>query len=160
MKTKKLPLGKGLFAIVDDDTDFYWLNQWRWQCAKINNKLYVFRSRRHNHLGYSNRAYLHRIIMRIEDTRLVVDHIDGNPLNNVKSNLRIVTTTENNRNTSSHKNSTSEYLGVSWDKTKSKWLVRIQGIYVGRFSNEVDAAKAYDKKAKEIFGRFANLNFK
>jgi len=150
--------------VLVDDEDFYWINQWRWQAISIKNKKYVFRSRRNNHLGYTSRAYLHRIVMRTEDKHLIVDHINGNTLDNRKENLRICTKSENNKNTSSHKNSSSIYLGVSYDKLRKKWNAQLKhnGLWklAKRYNTEEEAAKAYDIAAKEHFGEFANLNFK
>lgn len=160
---RELQLTKGEVALVDDD-DFYWLNQWRWHSIAIKGKSYVFRSRKNNHLGLSSRAYLHRIVMRTEDPNLVVDHIDGNPFNNQKCNLRVCTKLENGKNVTSHKGSSSKFLGVSWDKQRKKWSAQLthkgKVVYSQRFESEEDAARAYDSKARVFHGTFANLNFK
>jgi len=82
---------------------------------------------------------------------LVVDHIDNDKLNNKPSNLQITTP---RHNTSKDRVGTSNYTGVSWAKTKNKWVsrIRINGrlIYLGYFINELEASKAYQKKLKEI----------
>lgn len=160
---KLLPLSKGLFAKVDDE-DFYWLNQWRWQSVEIKGKTYAFRSRKNNHLGLSSRAYLHRIIMRVEDPNVLVDHKFGDTLDNQKINLRVCTKTQNNRNITSHKNSSSIYLGVSWDASRNKWqaayMFNGKKVLTKRFDDEVKAAKAYDTAALKYAGEFANLNFR
>lgn len=61
-----------------------------------------------------------------------------------------------------HKNSSSQYKGVSWHTKELIWISRItfnrKEIYIGRFKDEIEAAKAYDEKAKELFGKFAYLN--
>lgn len=92
-----------------------------------------------------------------------IDHIDRNPSNNRFENLRLATAGQNMANTSSRKGSTSKYLGVSWCKKNQKWRSRIckNGVYsyLGNYKCEVKAAKAYDQAAKEIHGKFANLNF-
>lgn len=63
---------------------------------------------------------------------------------------------------SSSSNSSSKYLGVSWDSNKKKWFSSICKNYkiipLGRFDSEKDAALAYNKKAIELHGEFANLN--
>lgn len=93
---------------------------------------------------------------------LIVDHINGNPLDNRKVNLRVVTAQQNSFNTAARKFS-SNYKGVSKRNRRKPWEVNIthdgKDYYLGTFSNEDDAAKAYDKKAKELFGEFARLNF-
>ena len=92
-----------------------------------------------------------------------VDHKDRNCLNNHLSNLRWCTRKENNQNRSKNKNGTSIYKGVSFEKTNNKWRAQIkhngQRIHLGYFTNESDAGKAYDRKASELFGVFAKLNF-
>lgn len=163
MNTKELILSNGISTLVDEE-DFYWLNQWRWHAAKIGNNVYAVRSRRNNHLGLSSRAYLHRIIQRVEDKNLIVDHIDNDGLNNCKINLRTCTTTENKRNITSQKGSSSKYLGVSFDKNRQKWTASLTKLggrkFSKRFDSEIEAAKAYDIAAVKHFGEFANLNFK
>lgn len=105
---------------------------------------------------------LHRYILGLDDKNIQVDHRDGNPLNNRKSNLRICTITENNRNKTSHINSTSKYLGVCYDRHRDKWAACLmynrKKVFNKRFNNEIDAAIAYNNEASKYFGEFANLN--
>jgi hypothetical protein len=93
----------------------------------------------------------------------MLDHIDGNTSNNRLSNLRGATYAENNRNVRSADGSTSEYLGVFWSKSESRWVAAIKPqrrkITLGRFKDECDAARAYDAAARVHFGTFARLNF-
>ena len=93
---------------------------------------------------------------------MVVDHIDHDGLNNCKSNLRIATLSENRRNSRKAKDTSSKYKGVSWHKNNKKWEVKIgfnyKKIHIGYFNNIKEAAEAYNKKAKELFGEFAYLN--
>ena len=92
-----------------------------------------------------------------------VDHIDGDGLNNRRSNLRLCSATENARNRRPVPNCHSRYKGVSWHKRQKKWAVRIgkpkESIYLGSFDDEMEAGVAYDRKAEELFGEFAYLNF-
>ena len=92
-----------------------------------------------------------------------VDHINGNPLDNRKSNLRICTNAENQRNKGVYKNNKSGYKGVHWFKRDKKWQAQIKhnnkSIHIGLYEDKEEAARAYDKKAKELHGNFKNLNF-
>jgi len=93
---------------------------------------------------------------------MVVDHLDGNSLNNRKSNLRVCTVSQNHQNRRWTYGS-SRYKGVWWNKKMKKWVAGItlkrKYIFIGHFADEVAAAKAYDRKAAELFGEFAYLNF-
>lgn len=92
----------------------------------------------------------------------IVDHIDGNRLNNNVSNLRICTPSQNQGNRKLSKNSTSGFKGVCWQKNLKKWQMacRIGGKRVyAWFDDKEDAARAYDKVASEAHGAFAKLNF-
>lgn len=66
------------------------------------------------------------------------------------------------RSNAKHRNKTSQYVGVSWSKDRKCWTAQISYMrkvnVLGRFLNEIDAARAYDKKAKELYGNHAKLN--
>jgi hypothetical protein len=93
----------------------------------------------------------------------MTDHRDGNKLNNCRYNLRECNTSQNAANKKKLDGATSKYKGVSWNKRAGKWEVSIIArgakYYLGKYDNEIDAAKAYDKKAIELFGEFARPNF-
>ena len=106
---------------------------------------------------------VHRLIMKPDDG-LVVDHIDGNGLNNLRENLRVCTNAENSRNARQYKKTASKFKGVSRADSKSKpWKARLKynykEVHIGIFKTQEEAARAYDEKAKELFGEFAHLNF-
>lgn len=107
------------------------------------------------------REYLHRLITNCPK-EYVVDHINRDTLDNRKCNLRICTHKDNMSNRIS-KTGTSKYKGVNWDKNRNKWAVYIRynnkTYNLGRYENEKEAGRTYDKKAKEFFGEFARLNF-
>jgi hypothetical protein len=97
------------------------------------------------------------------ETNLFIDHINHNVLDNRSCNLRMCTNAENRRNSQKPKTNTSGYKGVFYRKTKNDFVAGIsfnkKTKHIGCFLNAIDAAKAYDKKAKELFGEFACLNF-
>jgi hypothetical protein len=106
---------------------------------------------------------LHRFLVDAPEN-LVVDHRNHNTFDNRKENLRICTQKQNNKNRGKVRNKTtsSSYLGVYFDKTTNKYKAAIKAdrktIPLGYFSNEEDAAEAYNKAAIEFHGEFANLN--
>lgn len=93
-----------------------------------------------------------------------VDHINHNPLDNRKSNLRICSHLQNMQNRKKSQRGASVYKGVCRCKRNNTWRAEIQcgydRHYLGTFKTETEAARAYDQKAKELFKEFACLNFK
>ena len=92
--------------------------------------------------------------------KLVVDHIDNNPLNNNLDNLQLIT---NRENSSKDKiGGTSKYIGVSLVRRTNKWKaqIRINGNdkFLGHFDNEIDASKAYQKELKELIKEYKQKN--
>ncbi len=158
MRIIGLPQGK--FAQVDDG-DFEYLNQWKWHTmrgdypVKKEKRVYVD--------GKITRktVYMHVLIMAPTEG-FEVDHIDGNPLNNQRCNLRICTHQENLRNQKLQKHGTSKYKGVFWNTRRGGWHASIcvnkKSKYLGVYTNEAEAAIAYNNAAKDIFGEFAKLN--
>lgn len=152
---RKIPFGHGFYTEVDDDT-YEELSKFKWYGSKRNDGN-IIPARKNKTL-----VFMHRQIIGAKKGE-IVDHIDRNTLNNQISNLRIVTTFQSSCNTKSRKNSTSKFKGVSWNKRRNRWRVVImknqKQIYVGTFTDEVEAAKSYDVAAKNIFGEYAVLNF-
>lgn len=93
----------------------------------------------------------------------LVDHENGDKLDNRRRNLRPATTEQNNANRASVEGSSSRFKGVTWDKSRGKWLAAIttkgRSSTLGRFDNEEKAARVYDVHAKLMHGEFARLNF-
>ncbi len=157
IKLSKKGKYKGIYVAQVDDEDFRYLNQFNYSIAIGKSVMYARRRIIKN--GKPTLISMHNDIMG----RAGVDHKDHNGLNNQKYNLRFCTSQENNMNAKPNRNAVSKYKGVGWHKLVGKWYASIQKdfklITIGWFENEVDAAKAYDLKAKELFGEFAYLNF-
>ena len=114
---------------------------------------------------YFSSAYKQRSLSRYlmgDPSGFVVDHINGNTLDNRRKNLRICTQSENLRNSKKHIKKSSEYKGVSFVKKVQKYRasIRIKGhnFFIGEYKEEKDAALAYNKTALEYFGDYASLN--
>lgn len=141
---------KDIEVLVDD-------NVWH-KCSKIFWRI--------NHDGYitghKNIGMMHRYLIGNVKTGEIVDHINNIRYDNRISNLRIVSSTDNCHNRTKQKNTSSQYIGVSFRKPQQKWHSNIsynhKRYYLGSFENEVDAAIAYNDKAIELYGESANLN--
>lgn len=160
---RKIPLTKGQFAIVDN-IDYEMLAGYKW-CALRKGRTFYAERRYETERGVWKQRHIsmHRQILD-EPAGLCVDHINHNGLDNRRANLRIVTLEQNNWNSRKCRgNFSSQYKGVSWSNRCGKWLAKIvykgKSIYIGYFDDEVSAARAYDAKAKEMFGEYAELNF-
>lgn len=153
---KEIKLRNGEISFVDDE-DYERISAHKWFARKSRNTFYAGTHPTRN--TYRN---MHRMILNLTDKKQIVDHIDGNGLNNIKSNLRICSTGQNLCNRIPHKNKSSRFLGVSWNKGVEKWTVYIRknrkSYYFGVFIDERDAAIKYNEKAKELHGEFARLN--
>jgi hypothetical protein len=156
----KIPLTKNRFAKVDPE-DYIWLSQFRWFCQVGSGRCYAARNTPAKSRVRQKQMMMHRVLAGTPE-ELVCDHINGDGLDNRKKNLRNCTQQENNMNARSREH-TSRFKGVYWKKMVGKWnaVIHFKGRRrnLGYFKDEVAAAKAYDEKAKEIFGRFAYLNF-
>lgn len=100
---------------------------------------------------------LHRLILHPKDSE-IVDHIDNNPLNNKKENLRIVSKSQNGMNSRTPSNNTSGVKGVSWDKKSNKWhayiKINYKRINLGYFKKLDDASRAREKAEEKYFKEF------
>lgn len=100
---------------------------------------------------------MHRYLIKCDE---IIDHINGNRKDNRLCNLRKSNVSLNSHNKKKKENTTSKYIGVRFNKNKYTASITKDGkcYYLGRFENEEDAAKAYNKKSVELYGEFAKLN--
>ena len=159
---KQIPLTKNKFAIVDDK-DFERLNRFKWSASSRSYGGFAASRECNCPLVKDSYAfiYMHRQITSCPKG-LEVDHISHNTLDNRRINLRIVTKGQNQMNSKPKTGSVSKYKGVFRLKNSKKWMAQIRfngkATYLGLFKDEVEAAKKYNTKAKELFGEFAFLN--
>jgi hypothetical protein len=146
-----IPLGDGFYAYVDA-ADYEWLRQYSW---RLENG-YAARYEK------GKRIFMHRQIME-PPKGMVVDHIDGNRANDCRFNLRVCTLAENQHNRRRRRDSRSRFKGVFFSKRRRQWYatcrVARKRQWRGYFDDEIEAARAYDQMAVELFGEFARLNF-
>ena len=158
---RRIPLGEGRFTIVEP-CDFYWLNNFHWTITGNDEHIYAVRNVIKS--GAKTTAIrLHREIMN-SPKGLLVDHRNNNTLDNRRANLRLATHSQNCFNCRKRrKNTSSRFIGVSFDKHKVVWTAYIsfhrKRIWLGCFETEIEAAKAHDEAAKKYHGEFARLNF-
>jgi hypothetical protein len=157
---KRIPLTCGKFAIVDDE-DYDRLSKWKWQYHRgaAHRKQHIAR------IGGKQivrMIQMHRFINNTPPS-METDHINGDPLDNRKANLRTATPNQNkmNRGKTTRK-CTSRFKGVSWNAARGSWRADItlsrKQIHLGHFSDEIAAATAYNAAAKKYHGEFAKLN--
>ena len=122
----------------------------------MNNYGYVLYSSTKDGL---NNKKLHRVILDCPDD-MFVDHINHNPLNNSRSNLRIVTNQQNLMNRGKQKNNSSGIIGVCWNKREEKWVAQImlnnKNIHLGRFDDLEEACEVRKEAEIKYFGEFRN----
>lgn len=155
--TRLIPLTQGKVAIVDA-ADYEWLLQWKWRTmrARIGGWYAVRSYLKEPHVKRTQ--CMHRLLLDAP-AGLHVDHRDGDGLNNRRSNIRLATIAQNQHNRGPATRNTSGCKGVTWDKQGKKWQAQIEvnrkNIYLGRFLDKLDAAKAYAAAAAKFHGEFA-----
>jgi hypothetical protein len=148
----------GQKIILVDAEDYERLIVHKWTIAKKWNTFYAYSWKGKK---WASNQLMHRFILGITDPQIIIDHKDRNGLNNQKDNLRIATPSQSSINRK-YSHGSSKYVGVSKNKESNKWVASIKkdGVrtHIGMFEKEEDAAIAYNKKAVELHGDFANLN--
>jgi hypothetical protein len=158
---KEIVLTKGKIALVDD-SDFEKVSQFKWYASFSGNLYYAIRNVWIKKEKRYTRIYLHRYLLDLTDPTAIVDHINGNTLDNRSINLRICNYSQNTQNSKRRSTNTSGYKGVSFKKDIKKWEAYICPNYkkrnLGWFDTKEEAAKAYNEAASEYYGQFAKLN--
>lgn len=136
-----------------DAEDVHYLIGYKFLAAERNGKFYL--------VNRENNQYFHRSVMG-NPKGLWIDHIDGNPTNNTKANLRTVTPAQNSYNQSKAKDRSSQFKGVCFYPKLKKYRAYInhagKRINIGYFKNEAEAGNAYNEYAVKLFGIHARLN--
>lgn len=112
-------------------------------------------------LAYLGRVILERKLGRPLTKGEMAEHRNRNTLDNCRLNLRVANSSQNQANRPAQRNTISGYKGVGWRKDCAKWQVRIgkNRKHLGLFTDKDEAARTYDRAARELFGEFALLNF-
>lgn len=156
---KIIPLTLGYSAIVDD-ADHAAVSQWNWRAlvrkSSFSTRVYAVRFER----GTKRTIMLHRELSNAP-VGMVVDHINGNGLDNRRDNIRVCTHSQNLANQSIKGTSQSRLKGVA--RFRNKWKVTITSngkvYYLGVYTDPISGALAYDEAAIRLHGEFARLNF-
>lgn len=158
-KCWKVPLTKGKEASIDF-SDVYFIGKWVWFVFESAHTSYAVRNARKCE-GRRGLIYMHRELLTAKADE-EVDHSNHFGLDNRRINIRRANRLDNARNRKADSIGTSKFKGVSWDKSRNKWAAQIsilgKAFHLGRFNSEIEAAKTYNTKAKELFGEFAYLN--
>lgn len=158
----QVPLSQGREALIDlDDWSLVRGRKWHAIKSRVVGLFYaVTNSPRAD--GRRTMIQMHRVILSATSGD-VVDHINSDGLDNRRDNIRICSSAENARNSRMPRNNTSGFKGVSFHRATGKFSASIgkenRQIHIGLFPTAEEAARAYDKAARELHGEFARLNF-
>jgi hypothetical protein len=161
MSAVEIPLRGGLIALVDE-VDAELVAGYRWRAVKIKHCFYARTQLREP--GWPC-VYMHRLLLAVP-RGVCVDHINHDGLDNQRANLRVCSKAQNLANARkriSPRGTHSDFKGIIFIGRLQKWRAQIsfQKVrrYLGHYSSEVEAARAYDRAARETFGDFACVNF-
>jgi len=166
-KTVLVPVGRrGLMALVDAwDHPHVVGHRWSVHTNRKSTQATQYAQCRLEELTGQRdlKVYMHHLIAGFPPEGMVLDHINGNGLDNRRCNLRFVSKSENMANSAKRPNCLSRFKGVSRSSSPSLWraYIRLDGMRrsLGSFVAEEEAARAYDAAATKAFGDRAKLNF-
>lgn len=154
---KAILLTKGMVTLIDEQ-DYERVSQYNWSATKHHDRWYVHRTA---HGQAKKKIFLHRFILDAPEG-LVVDHINGDSLDNRRSNLRLCSSSENGMNRGKTKLNTSGFKGIYLNKQTGRWVARIgingRHIHLGTFDSREVAATVYDEAAQFCHREFAKTN--
>jgi hypothetical protein len=154
---KEIKLTQGYVALISDK-DYGRVARLKWHAVVHRYKGEIVRV----YAVHSPSLFLHRFILGINDPTIQVDHKDNDGLNCQRRNMRKATHMQNGRNRRCSRNNTSGATGVYWRKDRRRWYAQIEvddkRVYLGYFTDKLDAVQAYNRAAKKYYGSFANLN--
>lgn len=155
---KRVALTRGYFALVDDADYERVMAAGPWQAQPNGRTTYVQRAQCQGN-GRPTTQHLHTFITGWP----YADHLNGDGLDNQRTNLRPTTHAQNMFNKRLYRNSTSGFKGVTRRRSDGRWQAQIQANkkhrHLGYFDAAEDAARAYDAAARELHGEYARLNF-
>ena len=157
MSTVEIPLSRGYVAFVDA-ADASRVLAYKWSARSGNRTMYAHRTVRRAD-GRRTSQSLHQFLTGYA----ITDHINGNGLDNRRSNLREATPAQNGQNRRRGLDNRSGFKGVSWNARDRKWQahIRVNGPQrsLGYYETAEEAAQAYDAAARDLHGEYAALNF-
>lgn len=157
-----LELDRGYCSLVDED-DLPTLGVLSWFLKEKGNSYAIAAAHLPGSGGRAQAVPMHRFLMKPKGDQWI-DHRNGDPLDNQRSNLRLCSPAQNAGNRKKHPRSTTGFTGVSYRADKNLYRAKIGGgkqrvFHLGYFRLAEDAARAYDVAALERYGEFARLNF-
>lgn len=152
----KIPLTQGKWAIVDE-SDWGAVKVRKWFALKSYNTFYA----RTRSFGKNTTVSMHKVILQTKPP-FMVDHKDGNGLNNSRANLRVCTNSQNCQNSRMKSSNSTGYKGVAVNSSGNSFMASIcvngRQKHLGYFKILKDAARAYNEAASRHHGEFASLN--
>lgn len=157
---RKIKLTQGKFALIDE-IDFELVSQFKWYYFKRKDRKNEYALTSIIKDGKRTTIRLHCLIMN-SPKNILIDHKNGNGLDNRRENLRLASNQQNQQNSQISKANKTGFKGVSIHpsgKYQSSIRANNKDIYLGLFADPKEAAQVYDNAAKKYFGEFAKLNF-